>query len=71
MPDAIREKVTAVVRKHHISLDELIIRPLMEKPSFLAPDTYLEKRSRRAMKRFFEKFIAQVPAVPPDERDRL
>jgi hypothetical protein len=71
MPEEIRQKATAVARKQHISLDELMISALMEKLSFLVPDPYLEKRARRATKRGFDKFMAQVPAVPPDDRDRL
>ena len=71
MPDEIREKAAAVARKQHISLDELMLRALTEKLSFLVPDPYLEKRARRATKRGFDKFMAQVPDVPPDECDRL
>ena len=71
MPEEIREKATAVARKQHISLDELMIDALMERLSFLEPDPYLEKRAKRSTKRGFDKFMAQVPAAPPDERDRL
>lgn len=71
MPDEIQRTAAEVARKQHISVDELLVRALMEKLSALVPDRELEKRARRASKHDFDRFLEEVPDIPSEPHDRL
>ena len=71
MPEEIQRTAAEVARKQHISIDELLVRALMEKLSALVPYTELKKRSQRESTRNFDRFMEQVPDIPPEGHDRL
>jgi hypothetical protein len=70
MPADVKRKVAAIARRRHTSFDKVVLGSLKRELAKM-PDSHLEERARRATKRGFDKFMAQVPSVPPDERDRL
>ena len=70
MPDAVKERVTDVAHRRHISFDKVVMMALMRELSKL-PDPYLERRAARGRREDFDKVMASIPNVPPEEYDRL
>jgi hypothetical protein len=71
LPKPVRDRAQKLARAQSMSLDRLMVVALVEKLSTVFPDNFLEKRARRGNRNGFEKFMAGVPDVEPDESDRL
>ena len=71
MPDEIQRTALEVAHRQHISIDELLVRALMEKLSAVVPDQDLEDRAQKGNRDDFERFLGQVPNVPAEPQDRL
>ncbi len=71
LPDSLHASARELAAKENISINQLIALALAEKVSALMTEEYLDKRTKRASKRKFEKALAKVAAVDPDKRDRL
>jgi hypothetical protein len=52
-------------------MNQLITLALAEKISALMTEEYLEKRARRGSREKFERAMAKVAKVEPEEYDRL
>ena len=70
MPEAVKQQVADVAHRRHISFDKLVMMALMRELAKL-PDPELEARAARGRKEDFDKVLAMVPDVPPDDYDRL
>ena len=70
MPEEVKQQVSVVAQRRHMSFDKVVTVALMRELAKL-PDPELERRAARGRRADFDKFMAQVPDVPPDERDRL
>jgi predicted transcriptional regulator len=71
IPDSLHEKVRQLAEKEHVSMNQLITLALAEKISALMTEEYLGERARRGDKAKFERAMAKVADVEPEERDRL
>jgi hypothetical protein len=71
LPDSLHEKARELAEKEKISLNQLITLALAEKISALATEEYLRSRASRGDKGKFERALAKVADVDPDEQDRL
>lgn len=70
LPDEVKDRISAMAEKQHITLEQFMTMALMEKLSTI-PAPYLEQRAARGKREDFEAFLAQVPDVEPEERDKL
>jgi hypothetical protein len=71
MPKLVHDRAQKLARAQSMSLDRLMVVALVEKLSTVFPDNALEKRARRGNRNGFEKFMAGVPDIEPDELDKL
>ncbi|HEX3889483.1 MAG TPA: toxin-antitoxin system HicB family antitoxin [Verrucomicrobiae bacterium] len=71
LPEPVHQRAQKLALAQSMSLDRLMVVALVEKLSTVFPDNVLEKRARRGNRNGFEKFMADVPDVEPDESDRL
>ena len=71
LPESLHESARALAQRENISINQLIALALAEKVSALMTEEYLGKRAKRASRQKFEKAMAKVPDVEPEERDRL
>lgn len=60
-----------LAKKDHISINQFVATALAEKISALITDEYLEKRAKRGSRSKFEKAMAKVADIEPDEQDKL
>ena len=70
MPEQVKQQVTEVAHRRHISFDKVVTIALMRELAKL-PDPELEQRAARGRRKDCESFLAKVPDVPPEECDRL
>ncbi len=69
LPESLHESARELAKKESISINQLITLALAEKVSALMAEEYLSKRAKRGDKRKFQKAMAKVANVPPDEQD--
>ena len=70
MPEDVKQQVAVVAHRRHISFDKVVMVALMRELAKL-PDPELERRAARGRRADFDRFLANVPDVPPDDYDRL
>jgi hypothetical protein len=71
LPESLHEAVRELARQENVSINQLITVALAEKLSALTAEEYLAKRAKRASHRKFERAMAKVPSVEPEEDDIL
>lgn len=71
LPDSIHKMAREVANKDHISLNQFIASAVAEKLSALTTETYLADRASRGSVDKFRAALDKVPAVEPEEFDRL
>lgn len=71
LPESLHETARKLAEQENISLNQLITLALAEKISALMTEEYLEERAKRGDKRAFERVLAKVPDVEPEEYDKL
>jgi len=71
LPDSLHKQVRRLAEKENVSINQLITLALTEKMSALLTEEYLEERARRGSRKKFERAMAKVPKVAPEEYDRL
>lgn len=71
LPDSLHKQVRKLAEKESVSINQLITLALAEKLSALMTEEYLEERAKRGSRKKFERAMAKVPKVKPDEYDRL
>ena len=71
LPDSLHQKARELAAKENISINQLIILALAEKIAALMTEDYLGERAKRGSRKKFERAMAKVPDVEPDEHDRL
>ena len=70
MPEDVKQQIVDVAQQRHVSVDKFVMVALMRELAKL-PDVELERRAARGRRVDFDKFLAMVPDVPPDDYDRL
>jgi len=71
LPESLHKRVRELAKREDVSINQLIATALAEKLSALMTVEYLEERARRGSRRKFERVMAKVKDVKPEERDRL
>jgi hypothetical protein len=71
LPDSLHRKARELAEQEHISINQLITVALAEKISALITEDYLGERAKRGSRAKFEKAMAKVADVEPEEYDRL
>jgi predicted transcriptional regulator len=71
LPDSLHEAVRELSKKERTSINQFITLALAEKISALMTEEYLEERAQRGDQAKFEKAMAKVADVEPEEEDRL
>ncbi len=71
LPDSVHTMAREIAREDHVSLNQFIASAVAEKISALTTETYLAARAARGSADKFRAALAKVPAIEPEEFDRL
>jgi len=71
LPDSLHKTARELAEKENVSINHFITLALSEKVSALMTEEYLEERAKRGNRRKFEKAMAKVADVRPEEQDRI
>ncbi len=71
LPDSLHTMAREIASEDHISLNQFIASAVAEKISALTTETYLAQRAAKGSVDKFQAALAKVPAVEPEEFDRL
>ncbi len=71
LPDSLHREVRKLAQKESVSINQLITVALAEKLSALTTEEYLEQRAKRGSRKKFQRAMAKIPKVKPEEYDRL
>jgi predicted transcriptional regulator len=71
LPASLHKSVRDLARKEDVSINQLITTALAEKLSALMTVEYLNERAKRGSRRKFERAMAKVKDVAPEELDEL
>ncbi len=71
LPDSLHKQVRKLAVKESVSINQLITLALAEKVSALMTEDYLQERAKRGSRKKFERAMAKVPKVEPEEYDHL
>ncbi len=71
LPDSLHKQVRRLADQESVSINQLITLALAEKLPALMTEEYLEERAKRGSRKKFERAMAKVPKVEPEEYDRL
>lgn len=71
IPDSLHTAIKQLAVKDGYSMNQFLITAAAEKLSALATLDYLEERAERADLASFDRILAKVPKVKPDEGDEL
>ena len=71
IPDYLYRQVDAIAQKEGISIDTIVSMALSGHLATLLPQSYLEEKAKKGSWQRFQKVLEKVPAVEPDECDRL
>jgi hypothetical protein len=71
LPDSLHGTARELAKKDHVSINQFIATALAEKISALITSEYLEERAKRGSRKKFERAMAKVADVEPEEHDRF
>lgn len=71
LPDSLHKKLKELAEKEGVSMNQFINLAVSEKLSALLTVDYLKERAEKGSRQEFEKIMADVPDVEPEEYDRL
>jgi hypothetical protein len=71
LPESLHKRVRELAKREDVSINQLIATALAEKLSALMTVEYLEGRAKRGSRRKFERAMAKVRDVKPEDRDAL
>jgi predicted transcriptional regulator len=71
LPDSLHKQVRKLAERESVSINQLITLALAEKLSALMTEEYLDERAKRGSRKKFERALAKVPKIAPEEYDRL
>jgi hypothetical protein len=70
IPESLRRRAQALAQDDGVSLDQFVATALAEKVAVLDADSYIRARAARGDREKFERVLAKVPDVEPEEQDR-
>lgn len=71
LPDSLHKTARELADRENVSMNQLITLALAEKVSALMTAEHLQERARRGDRGRFERAMARVPDVEPEDQDRL
>lgn len=71
IPDSVRAALEAAATREHKSAEQVAGESLARIVEAERQLDYLVERARRGRREDFEAFLAKVPDVPPESRDKL
>lgn len=71
LPESLHKQLRELAKQEGISINQLAATAVAEKIAALTTSEYLEQRARRGSRRKFERALAKVRNVAPDEHDKL
>lgn len=71
IPDSLLDQVRKLAEREGISVEQFIVSATAEKASAWTTLEYLKERARKGSRDEFEKILAKVPSVEPDEWDKF
>jgi len=69
LPESLHKRVRELAEQENVSINQFITVALAEKISALLTDEYLAERAKRGDRKKFEKALAKVKKVEPEEVD--
>jgi len=71
LPESLAVRLRQLAEKDKVNPEQFVVIAVAEKIASLATIDYLENRARRANLDDFEKILAKVPDVEPEEYDKI
>ncbi len=71
LPSSLHAQIRELAKREGISMNQFIASAAAEKVTAWMTEEYLEKRARRASREKFERALAALPDVEPEEHDAL
>ncbi|MBI4623129.1 MAG: toxin-antitoxin system HicB family antitoxin [Verrucomicrobia bacterium] len=71
LPESLHRRAQSLAQDDGVPLDQFIATALAEKVAVLDADTYIRQRAARGNREKFDRVLAKVPDVAPEEQDRL
>ena len=71
LPDSLHKRVRELAQREQVSINQFIATALAEKMSALLTGEYLRERAKRGSRRKFNRALAKVRDVKPDEADPI
>ena len=71
LPESLHQRVKELAEKDRISIDQFVISAIAEKITAFMTQDYLEERAQRGSKEKFERAMAKIPVIEPEEYDKL
>ena len=71
IPESLHRELRELARREGVSINQVINSAVGEKIASLRTLAHLQERARRGKRQHFEKVLAKVPDVEPEEADRL
>ena len=71
LTESLRRRAAILAAEDGVSLDQFVATALAEKVAVLDADTYIRERAALGSREAFDRVLAKVPDVEPEEHDRL
>ena len=71
IPESLRRRAQILAQDDGVPIDQFIATALAEKVAVLDADSYIRARAARGSREKFDRVLAKVPDIAPEERDRL
>ena len=71
LPASLPRRAQSLAQDDGVPLDQFIATALAEKVAVLDADSYIRERAARGSRDKFDRVLAKVPDVEPEEKDRL
>ena len=71
LPESLHNKLRELAQQENVSMNQFITLALAEKLSALATETYIQERAARGDREKFERAMAKVADIEPEQKDRL
>ena len=71
LPDSLHRHIKEFSEKEGVSINQFISTAVAEKMSALSTQSYLEERAKKGSKAKLKKLLKRVPAIEPEEHDRM
>lgn len=71
LPNSLHTHLQELAKREGVSVEQFISTAVAEKMAALMTETYLAERAKRGSRVKYDKALAQVPDVAPEEYDKL